>query len=116
MTTTFIKTVEQPRVKLPGEGGEVAEILNQALCGARNVLGMLRWLRAGERLEAEPLQDKHQLIYLMQGAGVITLESKDYEVARGAGVYLGPAEGASIRQAGSTPLKLLHLVVPKEIV
>ena len=30
----------------------------------------------------------------------------------GAGIYLGPAETASIRQRGNTPLKLFHPVVP----
>ena len=113
MTTTFISTNECKKVRLPGAAGEVAEILNKDLCGAKNVLGMLRWLRAGERLDAEPRPGVHQLIYLMQGEGVITLEKKDYAVAKGAGVYLGLAEGAGIRQTGAAPLKLFHLVVPK---
>ncbi len=49
----------------------------------------------------------------MEGSGVINLKGEDYEVAKGAGIYLGPSESAGIRQAGSAPLKLLHLVVPK---
>jgi len=113
MTTTFINTGECKRVKLQGSGGEVAEILNRALCGAENVLGSLRWLGAGEGFDAAAQQDKHQLIYLMEGEGVITLDAKTYAVAKGAGIYLGPAEAASIRQAGAAPLKLLHLVVTK---
>jgi glyoxylate utilization-related uncharacterized protein len=113
MTTTFINTGECARVKLQGSGGEVAEILNRALCGAENVLGRLRWLGTGEGFDAAAQQDKHQLIYLMEGEGVITLDTKHYPVAKGAGIYLGPAEAASIRHTGAAPLKLLHLVVAK---
>jgi mannose-6-phosphate isomerase-like protein (cupin superfamily) len=112
MTTTFIKTGECKRVKVQGSG-EAAEIVNQALCGAQNVLARLRWLAKGDRLDAEHKADAHQLLYLMEGQGVITLQKKDYEVGKGAGIYLGPSETASIRQAGGAPLKLFHLVVPK---
>ncbi len=39
----------------------------------------------------------------MEGNGTIRLEGKDYEVGKGAGVYLGPKETASIAaKAGST--------------
>jgi hypothetical protein len=110
MTTTFIDTTSCTRVKLDNLRGEVAEILNEELCGAKNALGMLRWLDNGERFDAQP-QNRHQLIYLMEGGGTITLEGKDYPVAKGAGVYLGPAEGASITHSGSIKLKLFHLVV-----
>ena len=113
MTTRFIKTGDCARVKAPGNQGEVSEILNHALCGANNVLAMLRWLGPGQRFDAEVRQDTHQLVYLMEGEGVISLNSKEYPVAKGAGFYLGPSENASIRQKGSAPLKLLHLVVPK---
>ena len=113
MATTFINTAECARIRLPGAQGEAAEILNPELCGAKNVVGMLRWLGKGERLEARCTPENHQLIYLMQGEGVISLENKDYAVRKGAGVYLGPEEGASIRQTGAAPLKLFHLVVPK---
>jgi mannose-6-phosphate isomerase-like protein (cupin superfamily) len=112
MTTTFIRTGECAKHKLAG-AGEVAEIMNEKLCGAENGLGMLRWLRAGERLEAGTEENSHQLIYLMEGQGVITLDAKDYEVGKGAGVYLGPNERATVRHAGGAPLKLFHLVVPK---
>jgi mannose-6-phosphate isomerase-like protein (cupin superfamily) len=112
MTTTFIKTGNCKHVKHQG-AGEVAEIMNPELCGAENVLGMLRWLAAGESLDAACTADQNQLLYVMDGKGVITLEKKDYNVAKGAGIYLGPSERASIRQAGSTPLKLFHLQVPK---
>ena len=113
MATTYIDTDQCPRVKLAGAQGAVAEIVNRDLCGAKNVVAMLRWLKEGERFDAGSLKDKHQLIYLMEGDGVITLDKKDYEVSKGAGVYLGPRETAAVRQAGSAPLKLLHLVVLK---
>ena len=110
MTTTFIDTKKLPRVKT--SQGEVAEILNPELVGAKNVLGALRWLQSGEKFYAEA-QDKHQLIYLMEGKGSINLENKDYDVSKGAGVYLGPSETATIQAADGSSLKLFHLVVPK---
>jgi quercetin dioxygenase-like cupin family protein len=109
-TLTFIDTNTLPRVKTPQ--GEVTEILNGQLVGAKNVLGTLRWLSPGEKFQAEPLE-KHQLIYLMEGQGSIRLDNKDYEVARGAGVYLGPSESASIQAGAGSTLKLFHLIVPK---
>ncbi len=113
MATTFIKTGDCARVALPGGHGQVAEILNQDLCGAKNVLGMLRWLEHGETFEAQPRADTHQLVYLMDGEGEITLDRREYAAGKGAGIYLGPNEAASIRHAGAMPLKLFHLVVPK---
>jgi hypothetical protein len=112
MTTslTFIDTNKLPRVKTPQ--GEVTEILNQQLVGAKNVLGTLRWLSPGEKFEAAR-QEKHQLIYLMEGQGSIRLDGKDYDVSRGAGVYLGPSESATIQAAAQSPLKLFHLMVPR---
>lgn len=109
-TTTFIDTNQLPRVKTPQ--GEATEVLNNALVGAKNVLGTLRWLKSGEKFVAEPI-DKHQLIYLMEGSGAIRLENKDYEVPRGAGVYLGPSETATISAGAGQSLKLFHLVVPR---
>lgn len=111
--TTFIDTKQCQRVKIDDGQGQVAEIVNRELCGAENVTGMLRWLAETESLDAESLENTHQLIYLMEGAGVITLEGKDYDVPKGAGIYLEPTETARITQAGNEPLKLLHLVVPK---
>jgi hypothetical protein len=108
-TLTFIDTNKLPRVKTPQ--GEATEILNQQLTGAKNVLGTLRWLAPGEKFKADPLE-KHQLIYLMEGQGSIRLDNKDYDVSRGAGVYLGPSETASIQAAAGSTLKLFHLVVP----
>jgi len=109
-TLTFIDTNQLPRVKTPQ--GEATEILNQRLAGAKNVLGTLRWLSPGEKFQADPLE-KHQLIYLMEGSGQIRLENKDYDVGRGAGVYLGPSETATIQAGASSTLKLFHLVVPR---
>ncbi|HTA47223.1 MAG TPA: AraC family ligand binding domain-containing protein [Bryobacteraceae bacterium] len=109
-TTTFIDTNKLPRVQTPQ--GEATEVLNNALVGAKNVLGTLRWLKSGDKFDAEPL-DKHQLIYLMEGGGTIRLENKDYDVPKGAGVYLGPSETASIKPSEGQSLKLFHLVVPR---
>jgi hypothetical protein len=109
-TLTFIDTNKLPRVKTPQ--GEATEILNQQLVGAKNVLGTLRWLSPGEKFQADPLE-KHQLIYLMEGNGSIRLDNKDYDVARGAGVYLGPSETATIQAGAGSALKLFHLVVPR---
>jgi quercetin dioxygenase-like cupin family protein len=107
---TFIDTNTLPRVKTPQ--GEVTEVLNNALQGAKNVLGTLRWLKPGEHFKADP-QDRHQLIYLMEGSGTISLENKDYDVPRGAGVYLGPSESATIKASKSDTVKLFHLIVPQ---
>jgi len=110
MALTFIDTKKLPRQKTPQ--GEMTEILNQQLAGAKNVLGTLRWLGSGERFKAES-SDKHQLIYLMEGKGRINLENKDYDVGKGAGVYLGPSESATIQAVDGASVKLFHLVVPK---
>jgi hypothetical protein len=110
MALTFIDTKKLPRQQTPQ--GEMTEILNQQLAGAKNVLGTLRWLSSGEKFEAES-SDKHQLIYLMEGKGRINLENKDYDVGKGAGVYLGPSESATIQAADGASMKLFHLVVPK---
>jgi hypothetical protein len=48
----------------------------------------------------------------MDGKGRINLNNKDYDVTKGAGVYLEPSETASIEASGGT-LKLFVLVVPK---
>ena len=110
MSLTFINTNTLPRKAVPG-AGEVTEVLNQTLCGAKNGLCSLRWLKPGEKFKAEAL-DKHQLIYLLDGRGRIKLNDKLYDVTRGAGVYLGPLETAAI-EADSGTLKLFHLIVPK---
>ena len=107
---TFIDTNKLAKVKTPE--GEVTEILNRELCGAKNVVASLRWLKSGEKFKT-PASDKHQLLYLMEGGGSIRLNEKDYDVSKGAGVYLGPSEGATIQPTAGGSLKLLHLVVPK---
>ena len=111
MPLTFIDTNKLAKKPTSGQG-EVTEVLNQALCGAKNVRGSLRWLKSAETFKPES-SDKHQLIYLMEGKGRIRLNGKDYDVEKGAGLYLGPAETATIQAAGGTKLKLFHLVVPK---
>ena len=111
MSLTFIDTNKIPHAKLPGSG-EFAEILNDKLCGAKNVVGSLRWLNAGEKLDVRSDENTHQLVYLMQGEATITLDSKDHSVKKGSGVYVGPSESVTIKQAGAAPLKLFHLVVP----
>ena len=110
MSLTFIDTNALPKKPVPGQG-EVTEVLNQALCGAKNVLGSLRWLQAADTFKAAAA-DKHQLIYVMDGKGRITLNNKAYDVEKGGGIYLGPSETATIQATGGT-LKLFQLVVPR---
>jgi hypothetical protein len=111
MSLTFIETAKLPKKATFGQG-EVTEVLNAALCGAKNVLGSLRWLKAAEMFKPAAI-GKHQLIYLMEGKGNIRLNNRDYSVEKGAGVYLGPSETAEIQAASGASLKLFHLVVPQ---
>lgn len=111
MTLTFIDTNKLPRTPSTGQG-EVTEVLNGAFCGAKNVLGTLRWLSPGERCAVDKC-DQHQLIYLMEGKGSIDLDNKRYALTRGAGIYLGPSETATIEATQGAALKLFQLVVPK---
>ena len=110
MSLTFIETNKLPKKATSGQG-EVTEVLNAALCGAKNVHGSLRWLKSAETFQPAAT-DKHQLIYLMEGKGNIRLNDKDYNVEKGAGVYLGPSETATIQAGSGASLKLFHLVVP----
>ena len=110
MALTFIDTNKLPRRHTPQ--GDVTDILNRELAGAENVVGSLRWLHPGQKFEA-PVSDKHQLIYWMDGNGSIRLEGKDYEVSKGAGVYLGPSETAILQASPGSSVKLFHLVVPR---
>ncbi len=112
MPNTYIDTNTLPHTKTPG--GEYVEILNNALCGANNVVGTLRWLKPGESYDAVSDARTNQLIYLMEGEGTITLNARAHDVAKGNGIYLGPSESASIKQRGTAPLKLFQLVVPKQ--
>jgi glyoxylate utilization-related uncharacterized protein len=111
MSLTFIDTDNIPHAKIPGSG-EFAEILNKELCGAENVVGSLRWLHPGEKLDVRSDKNTHQLVYLMQGEATITLDSREHNVQKGGGVYVGPTESVAIKPAGTAPLKLFHLVVP----
>lgn len=111
MALTFIETAALPRQPSNGHG-EVTEIMSEALCGARNGRGSLRWLKAGEEFSPET-GDRHQLIYLMEGTGTIRLDDKAYDVAKGAGIYLGPTETATVMANRGAELKLFHLVVPR---
>jgi glyoxylate utilization-related uncharacterized protein len=108
---TYIDTNRIVRIRTSG-AGETAEILNHTLAGARNVIATLHWLDRGEHLDAgEP--GFHHLVYLMEGEAAIALNGGDHRAGKGAGVYLGPSETARISHAGSAPLKLFHLRVPK---
>lgn len=111
MPLTFIETAKLQRKPSSGQG-EVTEILSEVLCGAKNGRGMLRWLKPGEAFSPEE-SDRHQLVYLMSGKGTITLDGKSYDVAKGAGIYLGPAETATIAANQGAELKLFHLMVRK---
>jgi quercetin dioxygenase-like cupin family protein len=108
-STTFIDTNTLPKTKT--HHGEFTEILNGALVGAKNVLGVLRWLKPGESFKADA-DNKHQLLYLMEGSGTINLENKDHDVTKGMGIYLGPSETATVSAKGST-VKMFHLTVPQ---
>lgn len=107
---TFIDTNKLPKVK--AAGGEFTEVLNRDLCGAKNVVAALRWVAAGEKFSTGT-SDKHQLLYLMDGRGTVRMDNKDYQVTKGAGVYLAPSETATIQADGNDSVKLFHLVVPK---
>jgi glyoxylate utilization-related uncharacterized protein len=111
MANTYIDTNKLPRTRVPG-AGEYTEVLNKALCGAKNVVGSLRWLGTGDEYVVSSDANTHQLVYLMEGDGTITLNTKDHAVSKGAGIYLGPTESARVTP-GSKPLKLFHLVVPR---
>ena len=111
MSLTFIDTNKLPKKASAGQG-EVTEVLNEALCRARNVHGSLRWLKSAETFKPDAA-DKHQLIYLMEGKGRIHLNNRDYDVEKGAGIYLGPSETATIQAGSGASLKLFHLVVPR---
>ncbi len=110
MALTFINTNKLPRRATPGHG-EMTEVLNEALCGAKNVVASLHWLKAGDVFRAEA-GDRHQLVYLMDGKARIALNGKHYHVVKGAGAYLGPSETAEIAAIDGL-LKLFVLVVPQ---
>jgi glyoxylate utilization-related uncharacterized protein len=108
--TVFLDTNSLPRIRTPQ--GEFTDILNERLAGAKNVAAQLRWLRSGQKFDAVA-GEKHQLIYLMEGEGSITLENQTHEAAKGMGVYLGPSETATLQASPGGSLKIFHLVVPR---
>lgn len=110
----FIDTEACERVALGPGLGTAAEVMGPGRCGAQNGRGLLRRLGPGERVEAGALPGARQLLYLMEGEGTIELGGKAHPAGAGMGVYLGLAEGAVIRQRGSAPLKVFHLIVPEE--
>ncbi|MBN8963956.1 MAG: AraC family ligand binding domain-containing protein [Rhizobiales bacterium] len=114
MTTTFIDTNAIKPARLQGMPGSHAQIINQALCGAEKALATLRWLERGEHFKTPSDPNVHQLVYLMDGEAVITLDDSRYPVTKGGGVYLEPSEKATITQAGTAPLKLFHLTVKRD--
>jgi glyoxylate utilization-related uncharacterized protein len=111
MSLTFIDTNKLSKQTTAGQG-EVTEVLNEALCGAKNVQGSLRWLNGTESFTAGAA-NKHQLIYVMEGKGRIQLSNKEYDVEKGGGIYLNPTEAATIQAGAGASLKLFHLVVPQ---
>ncbi len=112
MPNTYIDTNKLPHTRVPG-AGEFVEVLNNSLCGAKNVVGSLRWLEGGDKYDASNDTKTNQLLYVMEGEGTITLNGKDYQVGKGNGLFLGPGESARIAQRGSAALKIFQLVVPK---
>jgi AraC-like ligand binding domain len=111
MPLSFIDTNRLSKQPSTGHG-EVVDVLSEALCGAQNVHGSLRLLKSAEAFTPEA-SDRHQLIYLMDGKGCIRLDNRDFEVERGAGVYLGPRETATISVSNGASLRLFHLIVPQ---
>jgi len=49
MALTFINTNKLPRRAMPGHG-EMTEVLNDSLCGAKNVVASLHWLKADDEI------------------------------------------------------------------
>ena len=112
MANTYIDTNTLPRTRLAG-AGEMTEVLNNQLAGAKNVVATVHWLNTGDAVDAGAA-DVHHLVYVMEGEATIALNGATHRVEKGAGVYLGPSETARISHVGAAPLKLFHLVVPKQ--
>ena len=111
MSLTFIDTNKLPKTSLNGQG-EVSDVLNPALCGAKNVHGSLHWLSGADTFNAQAA-GKYQLIYVMDGKGSIGLNGKNHDVEKGGGIYLGPTESATFKAASGAKMKLFQLVVPQ---
>jgi mannose-6-phosphate isomerase-like protein (cupin superfamily) len=113
MANTYIDSNKIPHTKVPGSG-EFAEILNDRLAGAKNVVARLHWLGHGHGIDASNDAKTHKLIYLLEGEGTIRLNDQEHKVTKGAGIYLGPSESARISQSGNATLKLFDIIVPKQ--
>jgi hypothetical protein len=111
MSATIVDMAALPRIK--DASGELVEVLNRETCGAEYAHGVLRFVESGRQFDAIAAKPMHQLIYVLQGAGVVRIDSAEYEVEKGGGVYLAPLETAKIGQKGTEPLKLFHLIVPQ---
>ena len=109
MANTYIDTNALPRTRVAG-AGEMTEVLNDQLAGAKNVVATVHWLNRDDRLDAGA-PNVHHLVYLMEGEATIALNGATHRVRKGAGVYLGPSETARIAHAGSAPTKLFHVEV-----
>ena len=110
MSLTFIDTNKLAKKASAGQG-EVTEVLNEVLCGAPNVRGSLRW---SNRRDVQAGCNQSAPAHLSHGRqGQNRLNNRDYNVEKGAGIYLGPAETATIQAASGASLKLFHLVVPQ---
>ena len=113
MANTYIDTNKLPHTKTPE--GEYVEVLNNALCGAKNVVGTLRWVKAGERYDAANDARTNQLIYLMEGEATITLNAKSHDVAKGNGILSGAVGIGEHLTAGPRPAQTLPVgLVPKQ--
>ena len=65
MPNTYIDTNTLPHTKTPGSG-EFVEVLNNVLCGAKNVVGTLRWLQ-GRREVRRGVRRAHQSAVVPDG-------------------------------------------------
>src|ERR1700730_2326986 len=97
MSLTFIDTNTLSKKTTAGHG-DVTEILTESLCGAPNVHGSARWLKAGGTVEAD-MADRHHLIELDPTRLSKGRDCKSFYDDGRTGVYLGPRETATIRPA-----------------
>ena len=111
--TTFIDTEQCKRINTQDLQGEYAEIINKELCGADNVVGILRWLKGGQKFTADSLPGTYQLLYLLEGDATVGLNDKDYEISTGMGIYLESEETTNISPNKGGIVKILHLIVPQ---
>jgi hypothetical protein len=88
MPLTFIDTNKLPKKASAGQG-HITEVLNEALCGVRNVHGSLRWLKSAETFKPD-VADKHQLIYFMEGKGCVSAPRPGLRCRKGCGYLPRP--------------------------